>query len=158
MNGAELVGLLVSAALLVYLVIALAKAGVVRMTTNDWIQIVLYFGVLLALTKPLGVYMARVYEGKPCGLDRALGWLERLIYRTSGIDPKREMSWKQYAVAVLLFNFVGLISGVSAIASAACAATQSARVRGQQSRLGVQHSDQLCHQHQLARGTAAKQR
>ena len=78
------------------------------MTTNDWIQIVLYFGVLIALTKPLGIYMARVYEGKPCGLDRALGWLERLTYRLSGVDPKHEMSWREYAVATLLFNCLGL--------------------------------------------------
>jgi K+-transporting ATPase ATPase A chain len=80
------------------------------MTTNDWIQIALYFGALVALTKPLGAYMARVFEEKPCGLDRVLGPLERLIYRVSGIDPKKEMSWKRYAVAMLLFNFVGFLA------------------------------------------------
>ncbi len=57
------------------------------MTANDWIQLAIYFGVLLALTKPLGAYMARVYQGQPCGLDRPLGWLERLIYRLGGVDP-----------------------------------------------------------------------
>lgn len=80
------------------------------MTTNDWIQIALYFGVLLALTKPLGAYMARVFEGKPCGLDRVLGPIERLIYRISGIDPKEEMSWKKYTVVMLLFNAVGFLA------------------------------------------------
>ncbi len=80
------------------------------MTTNDWIQIALYFGVLLALTKPLGAFMARVYQGQPCGLDRALGWLERLVYRVAGIDPKAEMSWKTYAIAVLLFNLLGFLA------------------------------------------------
>ena len=80
------------------------------MTSNDWIQIVLYFVVLAALAKPLGAFMARVYEGKPCGLDRALGWLERLIYRFSGIDPREEMTWKRYTVAVLLFNAVGFLA------------------------------------------------
>jgi potassium-transporting ATPase potassium-binding subunit len=80
------------------------------MTTNDWIQISLYFGVLLALTKPLGAYMARVYQGRPCGLDRALGWFERLIYRVSGIDPQQEMSWKKYTIAVLLFNLLGFVA------------------------------------------------
>jgi K+-transporting ATPase ATPase A chain len=80
------------------------------MTSNDWIQLILFFGVLLALTKPLGAYMARVFEGKPCGLDGALGWLERLIYRVCRIDPREEMTWKRYAVAVLLFNAVGFFA------------------------------------------------
>jgi K+-transporting ATPase ATPase A chain len=80
------------------------------MTTNDWFQIALYFGVLVAITKPLGAFMARVYEGRPCGLAGALGWLERLIYRCAGIDPRREMTWKQYAVSMLLFNAAGLVA------------------------------------------------
>ncbi len=80
------------------------------MTANDWIQLVLYFFVLAALVRPLGRYMARVYEGKTCGLDRPLGWLERLLYRLSGIDPAQEMSWKTYTVAVLLFNAVGFLA------------------------------------------------
>jgi potassium-transporting ATPase potassium-binding subunit len=80
------------------------------MTTNDWIQIALYFGVLLALTKPLGAYMARVFEGKSCRLDRVLGPIERVIYRIGGIDPQEEMSWKRYAVVMLLFNVVGLLA------------------------------------------------
>ena len=63
-----------------------------------------------ALVKPLGWYMARVYEGKPCGLDWAVGWLERLIYRVCGIDPKEEMSWKTYAKAMLVFNLLGFLA------------------------------------------------
>jgi potassium-transporting ATPase potassium-binding subunit len=80
------------------------------MTTNDWIQLVLYFVVLAALAKPLGAYMACVYLGQPCGVDRALGWLERLIYRVSGVNPEEEMTWKHYTVAVLLFNAVGFLA------------------------------------------------
>jgi K+-transporting ATPase ATPase A chain len=80
------------------------------MTTNNWIQLFLYFAVLAALAKPLGWYMARVYEGKPCGLDGALGWLERGVYRVAGIDPQQEMGWRQYTVAVLLFNAVGFLA------------------------------------------------
>jgi K+-transporting ATPase ATPase A chain len=79
------------------------------MTANAWIQLLLYLAVLLAAVKPLGWYMARVYKGKPCGLDGALGWLERLLYRLSGVDPEREMGWQGYTVAVLLFNLVGLV-------------------------------------------------
>jgi len=79
------------------------------MTGNDIIQIVLYFGVLLLLAKPLGVYMARVYEEQPSGLDRVLGPVERLFYRICGIKPDEEMSWKKYAGAVLLFSAAGLL-------------------------------------------------
>ncbi len=78
------------------------------MTLHSGLQIALYLIVLGVLAKPLGWYMARVYEGKPCGLDRALGWLERLIYRAAGIDPQQEMTWKSYAVAMLAFNALGL--------------------------------------------------
>jgi len=80
------------------------------MTTNAWIQVGLFLAVLLATVKPLGWYMARVYQGQPCGLDVALGWLERLIYRVCGVDPQREMTWQVYAVAVLLFNGFGVLA------------------------------------------------
>src|SRR5712664_3724461 len=80
------------------------------MTANAIFQIVLYVVVLLALAKPLGAYMARVYEGRGCGLDRALGWLERLIYRLAGVRPNEEMTWKTYAATMLLFNLVGLLA------------------------------------------------
>src|ERR1051326_3574310 len=86
------------------------EAGVVFMTANGWLQLGLYLVVLVALVKPLGWYMARVYEGEPCGLDRALGWLERSLYRLSGIDSKTEMGWRSYAICVLLFNAVGLVA------------------------------------------------
>jgi len=77
------------------------------MTGNDIVQIVLFFGVLLLLAKPIGVYMARVYEGQPSALDRVLGPVERLFYRICGIKPEEEMSWKKYASAVLLFSAAG---------------------------------------------------
>src|SRR5262245_24161165 len=79
------------------------------MTWNGWAQIAFYFGVLIALVRPLGWYMARVYQNQPCGLDRALGWLERLIYSIGGVDPKKEMNWKIYAVAMLLFKIVSFV-------------------------------------------------
>src|SRR5262245_16499958 len=85
------------------------EAGVVRMTGNDWTQVVLYLVVLVVLTKPLGWFMARVYQGQPCGLDRALGWLERLIYRVARVDPTHEMGWREYAACTLLFNAVGFL-------------------------------------------------
>jgi K+-transporting ATPase ATPase A chain len=79
------------------------------MTANAILQVAIYLAVLVALVKPLGWYMARVYQGQGFGLDRVLGWLERLFYRVAGIDPLREMNWKSYAAAVLVFNGVGLL-------------------------------------------------
>jgi K+-transporting ATPase ATPase A chain len=79
------------------------------MTANAMLQLVIYVVVLLALVRPLGVFMARVYENKPCGLDKFLGPLERLIYRLCGVDPTVEMSWKHYTYAVLAVNFLGLV-------------------------------------------------
>ena len=80
------------------------------MTDNILLQLGLYVAVLLALVKPLGWYMARVYQGGPCGLDRALGGLERGLYRLARVDRQSEMAWRSYAVAVLLFNAIGLIA------------------------------------------------
>ncbi len=77
------------------------------MTGNDIVQIILYFVVLLLLAKPLGVYMARVYEGKTSGLDRVLGPVERLFYRICGIKPEEEMSWQKYTGALLIFSAAG---------------------------------------------------
>ncbi|MGH7492920.1 MAG: potassium-transporting ATPase subunit KdpA [bacterium] len=79
------------------------------MTLNGYLQIAVYLIVLIGLAKPLGLYMTRVYEGKSVGLDRALGPLERLLYRLCGVPSGEEMSWKKYALAMLLFNFAGLI-------------------------------------------------
>ena len=82
------------------------------MALNGYVQLGLYLVVLLALAKPLGWYMARVYEGLPSGLDRVLGPVERLIYRLCGVRadrPEAEMTWKTYAVAMLLFNLLGLL-------------------------------------------------
>jgi K+-transporting ATPase ATPase A chain len=80
------------------------------MTINGLLQIGLFVVLLLALAKPLGSYMARVYEGKPLfGLDRILGPIERLIYRLTGVRPDEEMDWKVYTLAVLLFSLVGVL-------------------------------------------------
>ena len=77
------------------------------MPFNAWIQMGVFLLVLLALVKPLGAFMARVYEGQPCGLDRLLTPLERLTYRLAGISPDQPMNWKAYALALLLFNLLG---------------------------------------------------
>jgi K+-transporting ATPase ATPase A chain len=78
-------------------------------TRQDLVQIGLYLAVLLALVKPLGWYMAEVYEGHPILLDRVLGPVERWIYRLGGVRRDEEMSWKAYAMAAMLFNVAGLL-------------------------------------------------
>jgi K+-transporting ATPase ATPase A chain len=76
---------------------------------NILIQCGLYLVVLIALAKPLGEFFAKALSGERHFLTPALGWLERLTYKASGVDPQREMKWTQYAVAALLFNFAGLL-------------------------------------------------
>ena len=78
------------------------------MTMYGIAQIVFYFVVLLGLAKPLGWYMARVYEGRPCGVDKIFSPVERLIYRLCAVRPSDEMDWKTYGIAMLLFNAAGL--------------------------------------------------
>ena len=73
------------------------------MTANGIFQLVLYVVVLLALAKPLGTFMANVYEGKHTFLDPVLGPVERLIYRVSGVKADQEMDWKTYAIAAMIF-------------------------------------------------------
>jgi potassium-transporting ATPase potassium-binding subunit len=80
------------------------------MTGQGLLQIGLFLAVLIALVKPLGEYMYRVYEGRPCGLDRLLGGCERLLYRLAGVDPAREMTWRTYAICALVFNFLGFLA------------------------------------------------
>jgi K+-transporting ATPase ATPase A chain len=79
------------------------------MTANGWIQLGLYLGLLLLLAKPLGAYMAAVYEGRRTWLDAALRPVERLTYRLCGIDPGAEMRWTTYAAAMLWFSAAGFV-------------------------------------------------
>jgi K+-transporting ATPase ATPase A chain len=79
-------------------------------TTNGWLQLGLYLVALLLLVKPLGAYMARVYEGEPVFLARLVRPLERLTYRLLRVAPDDEMSWKAYAGAMLLFNALGFVA------------------------------------------------
>jgi K+-transporting ATPase ATPase A chain len=80
------------------------------MTANGYLQLAFYVVVLIALAKPLGAYMANIYEGKPALLNRWGAPLERLIYRLCGVKESEEMRWTQYALAVLWFTLVGLLA------------------------------------------------
>ncbi len=79
------------------------------MSWNGWLQAAVLFAVVLALMRPLGIYIARVLEREKTFLDPVLRPIERLIYKASGIDAAVEMSWREYAVAMLLFSFVSLL-------------------------------------------------
>ncbi len=79
------------------------------MTMFGWLQIGLYLLALLLLVKPLGTYMAHVYQGERTFLDPVLRPVERLIYRAAGVHEDVEMDWKTYAVAMLLFSLAGMI-------------------------------------------------
>ena len=80
------------------------------MTANGYLQLVLYVVVLLALAKPLGSYMARIFEGQPAVLNTVGGPFERLLYRVCAVDPSKEMRWTQYALAMLAFNLLGALA------------------------------------------------
>jgi K+-transporting ATPase ATPase A chain len=79
------------------------------MTANGWVQLVLYIAALVLLAKPLGAFMAAVYEGRRTFLSSVLGPVERLTYRLSGVDEKQESDWKRYALGLLLFNLIGFV-------------------------------------------------
>ena len=78
------------------------------MTANGWFQIGSFLLVILLVTKPLGVFMARVFSGEKTFLDPVLRPVEKLVYRLSGVDEKHEMRWTEYAVAMLLFSGVSM--------------------------------------------------
>jgi K+-transporting ATPase ATPase A chain len=79
------------------------------MTTNGSLQIAVFLTVLVLLAKPLGSTMARIYQGEPTLPGQVLRPVERVIYRLLGIHPEQEMTWKTYAVAVLLFSALGIL-------------------------------------------------
>lgn len=80
------------------------------MKSVDLIQIIFYIVLLIALAIPLGWYMAKVYQGEKTFMDGVMGPLERFIYRLCGIDAAKEMNWWEYALSLLAFTFLGIIS------------------------------------------------
>src|SRR5579884_1137407 len=83
-----------------------SERGAHRMTVIGWLQALVIFGVVCALVKPIGAYMARVFEGERVFLSPVLVPVERAVYRVTRVDPSREMSWKTYAFAVVAFSLV----------------------------------------------------
>jgi len=79
------------------------------MTTNGWLQIAVFFVLVLLTAKPIGLYMARVYERQKTLLDPVLGPVERLLYRMTGVDADAEMGWMEYGAAMLIFSLATLL-------------------------------------------------
>ena len=79
------------------------------MTLNGWFQILLYFVIILAVTKPMGVFMAKVYSRERTFLDPVMRPLEKLLYKLTRIDENREMRWTEYSIAMLLFSGVSML-------------------------------------------------
>ncbi|MBC7371685.1 MAG: potassium-transporting ATPase subunit KdpA [Bdellovibrionaceae bacterium] len=80
------------------------------MKTPDVFQFIFFLVVITVFTPLLGSWMARVFQGQKHFLSTPLGWLERLIYRVSGISEKEDMNWRQYAVALMAFSFWGILT------------------------------------------------
>src|SRR5260370_11121667 len=78
------------------------------MTANGWFQIGFFLLVIFLVTKPIGVFMARVFNREKTCLDPVLRTVERLVYRLTRVDEKHEMRWTEYAVAMLLFSGVSM--------------------------------------------------
>jgi len=79
------------------------------MTANGWFQILLFLLLIFLVTKPLGIFMAKVFSREKTFMDPALRSLERLLYRVTGVDENHEMAWTEYAIAMLLFSVVSMI-------------------------------------------------
>ena len=79
------------------------------MTANGWLQIIVYLAVILAITKPMGVFMARVFSRERTFIDPVLRPVERLLYRLTLVDEEHEMRWTEYAFAMLLFSVVSML-------------------------------------------------
>ena len=79
------------------------------MTANGWFQILLFFALVLLVTKPLGIFMTRVFSRERTFMDPVLRPVERLLYRVTGVDENHEMRWTEYAISMLLFSLVSMI-------------------------------------------------
>src|SRR3954449_12082696 len=79
------------------------------MTANGWLQILFFLLITLLVTKPLGVFMTRVFNRERTFMDPVLRPLERLLYRVTGVDEYHEMRWTEYATAMLLFSLVSML-------------------------------------------------
>ena len=79
------------------------------MTANGWFQIFVFLGLVLLITKPMGIFMARVFNREKTFLDPVLRPIEKLLYHVTGVNENEEMRWTEYAISLLLFSLVSMI-------------------------------------------------
>ena len=79
------------------------------MTANGWLQILLFLALVFLVTKPMGIFMTRVFKREKTFMDPMLRPVERLVYRVTGVDENHEMRWTEYAIAMLLFSLVSMV-------------------------------------------------
>ena len=120
------------------------------MTFVGWIQVLVFFGLILAVTKPIGAYMFRVFEGGDAPLGRGLGRIENAFYRLFGVDPRQEQDWKAYTFALLAFSTFGVLVtyAIQRLQGHLPLNPQHFAAWAHEPRF--QHRRQLHHQHQLA--------
>ncbi len=79
------------------------------MTANGWFQILFFLALIFLVTKPMGVYMARVFNRERTFMDPVLRPIEKLLYRVTTVDETHEMRWTEYAISMLLFSLVSMV-------------------------------------------------
>ena len=128
------------------------------MTSIGVLQIAIFFGLILVCAKPLGGFMARVFEGQRTFLHPVLRWLEVLTYKVIGMKEEVEQRWTQYTAALLSFSIFGFLLTYLLQRAQGFLPFNPAELQCQQCAAGpgVQHGDELCHEHQLAGVLRAK--
>ena len=96
------------------------------MTSNGWLQIALFGVIVIAITRPFGGYMTRVFAGERTFLSPVLRPLERLVYWCCGVDETQEQSWQTYAVSMVFFGLAGFVTRCS-VCSGICRSTRRGR-------------------------------
>ena len=143
-------GLILALVLTAYLVYALVVPGEAVMTTAGWIQLLVFLGLIFAITPLLGGYMAKVWRGGKAPGDRVFAPVERGIYRLCGIDPESEQRWTTLHVLAARVQRDLAPVRVRVRAPAVAPAVQPRPPRGGAPRPRVEHRRQLRHQHELA--------
>ncbi len=120
------------------------------MTLNGWLQIALYCVVIIAITRPFGGYMTRVFAGERTFLSPVLRPIERAIYQVCGVDETQEQHWLVYAVALLFFSVAGFVTLYALQRLQAVLPFNPAGPERGRAEPRLQYRRELRHQHQLA--------
>ena len=122
------------------------------MTANGILQLVLFFGIILILTKPMGSYMARVFQGEQSLLSPLLRPVERVFYKLFGVKEDEEMKWTTYSFSLLMFSLVGATLTYALLRLQGHLPLNPQNFGGKEmtADLSIQHRSILYHQHQLA--------